>query len=114
MNLPQLLLAFADEIEALAPERLACLQQLRQACDEEAFFAALQDYASQMQRLADAAHTAELDGIHAAGALVVENAMLLALADTAARGAGIAFLAAWPGLLVQCLRQPASAEKAQA
>ena len=114
MNLPQLLLAFADEIEALAPERLACLQQLRQACDEDAFFAALQDYASQMQRLADAAHTAELDGIHAAGALVVENAMLLALADTAARGAGIAFLAAWPGLLVQCLRQPASAEKAQA
>lgn len=114
MNLQQLLSAFAGEIEALAPERLACLQQLRHPSDDDAFFAAVQDYASQMQRLADAAGTAELGGISAAAALAVENAMLLAVAAPEDRQAGFAFLAAWPDLLVRCLRQPESAAKARA
>lgn len=112
MNLQQLLNAFANEIEALAPERLACLQQLRQPTDEDAFFAAVQDYASQMQRLADAADTAELGGISAASTLVVENAVLLAVARPEDRQAALSFLAAWPDLLVQCLRQPDNIEKA--
>ncbi len=114
MNLPQLLAAFADEIEALAPERAACLQRLRQPAGEDEFFAAVQDYASQMQRLADAAATAELAGMAAASALLVENAMLLAVAEPDEREAGIAFLATSPALWVQCLRQPASAAAAQA
>jgi chemosensory pili system protein ChpA (sensor histidine kinase/response regulator) len=82
--------------------------------DDDTFFAAVQDYASQMQRLADAAHTAELDGIAAASALVVENAMLLAVADEAERSAALAFLAAWPNHLLQCLRQPDNSAIAQA
>ena len=114
MNLQQLLSAFADEIEALAPEREACLQQLRQPRDEDTFFAAVQDYAGQMQRLADAAHTAELEGISAASALAVENAMLLAIAEPQDRACSLAFLAAWPDVLVQCLRQPSSVDKARA
>lgn len=114
MNLSQLLQAFAGEIEALAPELQSCLQRLRAPADEEAFLGSVQDYASLMQRWAEAAQTADFDGLNLACMAVMENAMLLAICPEGARSAGIDFLADWPTYLLPCLRHPAEADPAAA
>ena len=114
MNLSQLLQAFAGEIEALAPELQLCVQRLRAPADEEAFLGSVQDYASLMQRWAEAAQTADFDGLNLACMAVMESAMLLAISPVDARSAGIDFLADWPTYLLPCLRHPAEADPAAA
>ena len=52
-----------------------------------------------LNRLADAAGTAELGGISAAAALAVENAMLLAVAAPVAAVLGASYLMDWAQLL---------------
>ncbi len=114
MNLQQLLQAFASEIEALAPELQSCLAQLQAPANEDAFLGSVQLYASHMQRIADAAQTADLTGLQQAAGLIMENAMLLAVSEPEQRVSAWDFFARWPALWVQCLRQPDSGESASA
>lgn len=116
MKLAQLLTAFAGEIESLEAELLASLQTIGQSKDEDALLAAVQHYASLMQRWAEAAQTAELPAIAQLCTWAMENAMLLALPDMSAdqRQAGLLCLSAWPARLASCLRQPEDASCASA
>jgi len=105
MKLKDLIEAFASEIE-LAMARLDHnLDQLATLdIESPAFVDELDQYSGQAQRMGDAAELAGFPGLQLVCAHVVENSLMLAAQPPGERGVLVAFLRAWPPLIVQHLR----------
>ncbi|HRO57938.1 MAG TPA: Hpt domain-containing protein, partial [Burkholderiaceae bacterium] len=105
MTLNDLIDALAAEIETVQPDLERDLQQL--ACleaEDPAFMDALDQYASQAQRMGEAAELAGFPGLQAVCEHVVENTLLMAALPVHERGELLQFLHGWPPLVVQYLR----------
>ena len=105
MTLNDLIDALAAEIETVQPDLERDLKQL--ACleaEDPAFMDALDQYASQAQRMGEAAELAGFPGLQAVCEHVVENTLLMAALPVAERGELLQFLHGWPPLVVQYLR----------
>ncbi len=105
MKLNDLIEAFASEIE-LAMTRLDHnLEQLATLdIESPAFMDALDQYSGQAQRMGEAAEMAGFPGLQAVCTHVVENSLMLATQPPGGRVALLAFLRAWPPLIVLHLR----------
>jgi len=105
MKLNDLIEALAAEIEMVQADLDRALEQL-EALDAEdpAFFDALDQYASQAQRMGEAAEMAGFPGLHAVCAHVAENTLLLVSMPVAEREPMLRFLRVWPRLIMQYLR----------
>jgi chemosensory pili system protein ChpA (sensor histidine kinase/response regulator) len=105
MKLKDLIEAFASEIE-LARARLDHnLDELTTLDNEEPdFMDALEQYSGQAQRMGEAAELAGFPGLQLVCNHVVENSLLLMVQPPAERDALLAFLRAWPPLIVYYLR----------
>lgn len=105
MKLKDLIEAFASEIE-LARTRLD--QNLDELATLEienpAFMDALDQYTGQTQRMGEAAELAGFPGLQIVCAHVVENSLMLAAQHPEERTAMLAFLRAWPPMIVHYLR----------
>ncbi len=105
MKLKHLIEAFASEIE-LAQARLDhdldALATLD--IDDPDFMEALDQYSGQAQRMGEAAELAGFSGLQLVCAHVVENSLMLAGQSREERAALLAFLRAWPPLIVHYLR----------
>lgn len=105
MKLKDLIEAFASEIElaqARMDHNLDDLAILN--IEAPAFMDALDQYCGQAQRMGEAAELAGLPGLQLVCAHVVENTLMLAVQPMTERPALIAFLRAWPPLIVHYLR----------
>src|SRR5512142_946121 len=105
MKLIDLIEAFASEIElarARLDHNLDDLATL--AIEDAAFMDALEQYSGQTQRMGEAAELAGFPGLQMVCAHVVENSLMLAAQSREERGALLAFLRAWPPLMVHYLR----------
>ena len=104
MKLKDLIEAFASEIE-LARERLDHnLDQLTTLdIDDPAFMDAFDQYSGQAQRMGEAAELAGFPGLQLVCAHVEENSLLLFMQAIEERGDLLAFLRAWPSLIVHYL-----------
>ncbi len=105
MKLKDLIEAFASEIE-LARTRLDHnLDELATLdIDNPAFMDALDQYSGQAQRMGEAAELAGFPGLQLVCAHIVENSLMLLALAAEERAALIAFLRAWPPLIVYYLR----------
>ncbi len=105
MKLKDLIEAFASEIE-LARTRLDCnLADLAALdLDNTAFMDALDQYSGQSQRMGEAAELAGFTGLQLVCGHVVENSLMLAALPPEGRGTMLAFLRAWPPMIVHYLR----------
>jgi chemosensory pili system protein ChpA (sensor histidine kinase/response regulator) len=105
MKLKDLIEAFASEIE-LARTRLD--QDLDELATLEienpAFMDALDQYSGQAQRMGEAAELAGFPGLQLVCAHVMENSLMLAAQPPGERAAMLAFLRAWPPMIVHYLR----------
>jgi chemosensory pili system protein ChpA (sensor histidine kinase/response regulator) len=105
MKLKDLIEAFASEIES-AQERLEHNLDDLTALDNDnpVFMDALEEYSGQAQRMGEAAELAGFSGLQLVCNHVVENSLLLMLQPREERGPLLAFLRAWPPLMVYYLR----------
>jgi chemotaxis protein histidine kinase CheA/ActR/RegA family two-component response regulator len=105
MKLKDLIEAFAREIE-LAQTRLDHnLDELAKLdIENPAFMDELDQYSGQAQRMGEAAEMAGFPGLQLVCSHVVENSLLLAAQPPEERADLIAFLRAWPPLMVNYLR----------
>ncbi len=105
MKLKDLIEAFACEIE-LARARLDHNLDELATLDIEnpAFMDALEQYSGQAQRMGEAAELAGFSGLQLVCTHVVENSLILAAQPREERTALLAFLRAWPPLIVHYLR----------
>lgn len=105
MKLKDLIEAFASEIE-LAQARLDHnLDEMATLdVDNPAFLDALDQYSGQAQRMGEAAELAGFPGLQLVCIHIVENSLSLAVQPREERAALLAFLHAWPPLIVYYLR----------
>ncbi len=105
MKLKDLIESFAGEIE-LARTRLEHdLDELATLdLGDPAFMDVLERYSGQTQRMGEAAELAGFPGLQLVCGHVVENCLMLAVQPPAERVALLAFLRAWPPLIVHYLR----------
>ncbi len=105
MKLKDLIESFAGEIE-LARTRLEHdLDELATLdLGDPAFMDVLERYSGQTQRMGEAAELAGFPGLQLVCGHVVENCLMLAVQPPEERGALLAFLRAWPPLIVHYLR----------
>ncbi len=105
MKLKDLIEAFASEIE-LARARLEHDLDELATLDLEApaFMDALEQYSGQAQRMGEAAELAGFPGLQLVCGHVVENSLMLAAQSREERAPLLAFLRAWPPLIVHYLR----------
>ena len=105
MKLNDLITALAAEIEFARPQLDRCLEGLAALdVDDAAFMEVLDEYSGQAQRMGEAADMAGMPGLQAVCAHVVENSLLMALLPLDERAPLLAFLRAWPALIVFWLR----------
>jgi chemosensory pili system protein ChpA (sensor histidine kinase/response regulator) len=105
MKLKDLIEAFASEIE-LAQARLDHnLEEIATLdVDDPAYMDALDQYSGQAQRMGEAAELAGFPGLQLVCLNVVENSLMLAAMPRSGRADFLAFLRAWPPLIVYHLR----------
>jgi chemotaxis protein histidine kinase CheA/ActR/RegA family two-component response regulator len=105
MKLKDLIEAFASEIE-LARARLdRDLDNLSTLeLDNPAFLDAIEQYSGQAQRMGEAAELAGFPGLQLVCAHVMENSLMLVTSPPGERAPLIAFLRAWPPMIVHYLR----------
>ncbi len=105
MKLKDLIEAFAGEIDRAHDrlegdlDRLATLE-----LGDPAFMDVLEQYSGQAQRMGEAAELAGFPGLQLVCAHVVENSLMLAIQPPGERSTLLAFLRAWPVLMVYYLR----------
>lgn len=105
MKLIDLIEAFAGEIEQVRPQLDQNLDILAIMDNEHPDFAEVLDqYSGQAQRMGEAAELAGFPGLQLVCVHVVENCLLLLAQAPQERNALIAFLRAWPPLIVYYLR----------
>lgn len=105
MKLKDLIEGFAGEIEQ-AHDRLECDLDRLATLDltDPAYMDVLEQYSGQAQRMGEAAELAGFPGLQLVCAHVVENSLMLAIQSPAERSPLLAFLRAWPPLMVYYLR----------
>ena len=105
MKLNDLIEALAAEVDMAQPRLAQSLEEMA-ALDAEdaAFMDALEHYSGQAQRMGEAAEMAGFPGLQVVCNHVLENTLALPMLETAERGPLIAFLRAWPPLMVWYLR----------
>lgn len=105
MKLKELIEAFAIEIERAHAQLDHNLDDLAVLdIDAPEFMDALDQYSGQAQRMGEAAELAGFPGLQLVCLHVEENSLLLAMLPPEERGALLAFLRAWPPLIVYYLR----------
>jgi chemotaxis protein histidine kinase CheA/ActR/RegA family two-component response regulator len=105
VKLNDLIEALAGEIETMAGELERCLVPLTSLeSDAPEFVDALDQYSGLAQRTGEAAEMAGFPGLQAVCEHVVENTLLAAVFEPHERAPLLAFLRAWPALMVHYLR----------
>lgn len=104
MKLKDLIVAFASEIDLARGRMEQDLDKLAtlDGGDPE-FMDVLEQYSAQVGRMGEAAELAGFPGLQLVCAHVVENSLMLAVQAQEERAPLIAFLRAWPALMVQYL-----------
>lgn len=105
MKLKDLIDALAGEIEHVRPQLDLNLNDLQTLdLDAPGFMPAFDQYSEQVQRMGEAVEMAGFPGLQAVCHHVLDNTLLLAALPPAEREASIAFLRAWPPLMVYYLQ----------
>ena len=105
MKLKELIEALAGEIEHVRPQLELNLNDLQTLeLDVPGFMDAFDQYSGQVQRMGEAVEMAGFPGLYAVCQHVLDNTLLLAALPAAERGSTVAFLRAWPSLMVHYLQ----------
>ncbi|AMO24005.1 hypothetical protein GCM10027034_18780 [Ramlibacter solisilvae] len=105
MKLKDLIEALAAEIALVQGELEESLRELSgRDNDDPVFLEAFDRYSGQAQRMGEASELAGFPGLQAVCAHVVENCLLLSITPAGEREDLIAFLRAWPPLIVHYLQ----------